>query len=213
VGGCGWRWWDEKEHLLLLFICLIIFQSFLVRNLLCIAECLAAVLCCQFDCKCVSSAMNIVSQWNNRKHRNYDGAESDANSWWWWVTYHDPPLPTRTHPSHRQQSDHPSCSMPAVSSEWISEPKIDDWFELFGNDWGWYGDFYNLFKIFARLMFPEHSSHLFTLRFFSIKSSGIYWMMMIHYIFRSSPPHVSRWHEQLKKKSTQKKREKIEHWS
>lgn len=39
--------------------------------------------------------------------------------------------------------------------EWISEPKIDDWFELFSNDWGWYGDFYNLFTIFARLMFSE----------------------------------------------------------
>lgn len=77
-----------------------------------------------------------------------------------------------------QQRDHPKLLYNESQwvSDWISEPKIDDWFELFSNDWSWYGDFYNLFTIFVRLMFPDkHSLHSA-----SIKSSGIYWMMMIH---------------------------------
>lgn len=49
---------------------------------------------------------------------------------------------------------------------WVNQ-KLMAWFlNCFGNDWSWYGDFYNLFTIFARLMFSEkhcflHSRSLF----------------------------------------------------
>lgn len=76
----------------------------------------------------------------------------------------------------RNKESHPS--------DWISEPKTHDWSELFDSDWSWYGDFYILFTICASLAwcFPDKHSSLGAGRplFFSIKSSGIYWMMMIH---------------------------------
>lgn len=136
-----------------------------------------------------------------------------------WVTYHDP---------HRRRRRPPRAH--SQSSATAQKGRLNEWTENWWLVWivrhraakGWYGDFYNLFTerfslALARLMFfrnilrsisPATSPCRIT-SLFSIKSSGIYWMMMIHYIYFSFPfGFTGNWKKQHRRRREQKRRRK-----
>lgn len=212
---CRWWWWwverNKKKrgrvelYILLLFICLIIFQSLVEWAV----ESRPWRVCLPLPCfvanSIVSTARWVMDSFKERergrskqwKHTKLCSAnETKMMRTHGWVTYHDP----HHHPAR--------TSSPSQSSATAQKGRLNEWTENWWLVWivrGWYGDFYNLFTNFRSLdVFPKHSFIFHPVvvsipltSLFSIKSSGIYWMMMIHYIFFPSPSPPRNWKKNL----------------